>query len=513
MSHLQRDPTPQRRGPARSPDLINEKKNMSRSPVPPQQNLPQLIQYWGSPIFPRKVSDKSPFVNIKTEEEIFQIIPGESHVVLVSKKNTLSIMGNNDYGQLGLGQQTQKTEKATVPIPLSIPDKPQISKVFTGSDFTFAISSRAEVFSWGLNLKGQLGHGNFDNIFVPTKVSTLSPSGKSGNTLTIPSNDVLCLLGPAEMIVLISCGALHTLALTNTGRIFACGYGETFALGLGSTRTSNMFQEIPHFKDSALKIEKIAAGVSHSGCLVNGQIYVWGTLGTSKALTYQKPVALPVSSEAIDFVLGDLLTVVLNSKGEVLTIGDNIDGQMGTDSVNPTGLNKVNLPYKAEYIACGMNHVIALSKSKIFAWGSNRFGQINPRDPSVGIDIPTELEWVTDSLPFAIFCGPLQTYLISKKPIAISEKREADEEVLLVLKKEVESFKAKTTLLKKENDKLKEEIKQLYSTISNIDSKTDDYSRGDSNDGSDDSKLISHAQVQVRTQEEQNSPAILRNRF
>ncbi len=511
MSHLQRDPTPQRRGPTRSPDLINEKKNMSRSPAPPQQNLPQLIQYWGSPIFPRKVSDKSPFVNIKTDEEIFQIIPGESHVLLVSKKNTLSIMGNNDYGQLGLGQQSQKSEKATVPIPLSIPDKTQISKVFTGSDFTFAISSRAEVFSWGLNLKGQLGHGNFDNCLVPTKVSSISPSGKSGNTLTIPNNDVLGLLGSAEMIVLISCGALHTLALTNTGRIFACGYGETHALGLGTTRTSNIFQEIPHFKDSALKIEKIAAGVSHSGCLVNGQIYVWGTLGSSKGLTYQKPFALPLSSEAIDFVLGDLLTVVLNSKGEVLTIGDNIDGQLGTDSVNPIGLNKVNLPYKAEYIACGMNHIIALSKSKIFAWGSNRFGQINPRDPSVAIDVPTELEWVTDSLPFAIFCGPLQTYLISKKPITINERREADEEVLLVLKKEVESFKAKTVLLKKENDKLKEEIKQLYSTISNIDSKTDDYSRGDSNDGSDDSELISHAQVQVRAEEEQNAQTVFRN--
>jgi alpha-tubulin suppressor-like RCC1 family protein len=506
MSQVQRDPTPQRRGPARSPDVVNnDKKNLSRSPAPQSQNGPQVIQFWGSSIFPKKISDKSSFTQIKSDEEIFQIIPGESHVLFVSKKNALFILGNNDYGQLGLG----KIERAISPTLLSISDKHQISKVFTGSDFTFAMSSRAEIFSWGLNLKGQLGHGHFDNVDTPTRVRALSPSGAtSSNNLSIPSNFSESLLGPAEMIVLISCGSLHSLALTNNGRIFSCGYGETYALGLGNTKTFSNFQEIPYFKDSSMKIEKISAGVSHSGCLINGQVYVWGTLGTSKALIHPKPNVMQINSEAIDFVLGDLLTVVLNSKGEVFTMGDNIDGQLGCDNVTNSSVPiKVNLLYKAEYIACGMNHVIALSKSKIFAWGSNRFGQINPRDPSIFIDVPTELEWVTDSFPFAIFCGPLQTYLISKKLISVSEKKEADEEVLLLLKKEVESFKAKTSLLKKENDKLKDEIKQLYSTISNIDSKNDDTSRADSNDGSDDSSLISNEKVQIGIKKEQNSSA------
>ena len=41
------------------------------------------------------------------------------------------------------------------------------------------------------------------------------------------------------MVVKMSCGPLHSVALTNRGRIFACGYGEKYALGTGKARTTN----------------------------------------------------------------------------------------------------------------------------------------------------------------------------------------------------------------------------------------------------------------------------------
>lgn len=50
-----------------------------------------------------------------------------------------------------------------------------------------------------------------------------------------------CILGPAEMIILIACGALHSLALSNNGRLFACGFGETNALGLVCSKNISTF--------------------------------------------------------------------------------------------------------------------------------------------------------------------------------------------------------------------------------------------------------------------------------
>lgn len=43
----------------------------------------------------------------------------------------------------------------------------KIASVTCGTDHTFALTTKGEVFSWGLNLKGQLGLGHYDNVSTP----------------------------------------------------------------------------------------------------------------------------------------------------------------------------------------------------------------------------------------------------------------------------------------------------------------------------------------------------------
>lgn len=38
-----------------------------------------------------------------------------------------------------------------------------------------------------------------------------------------------------------ACGPLHSLMLSNKNRIFACGYGEKSALGVGKAKSYNEF--------------------------------------------------------------------------------------------------------------------------------------------------------------------------------------------------------------------------------------------------------------------------------
>lgn len=77
------------------------------------------------------------------------------------------------------------------------------------------------------------------------------------------------------------------------------------------------------------------------------------------------------------------MTVVLTESKEVFVMGSNIDGQLGIkevkkfSSIHPM---KVNIPNEIDLIMCGLNHVFALNSKRniIFAWGSNKHGQINP---------------------------------------------------------------------------------------------------------------------------------------
>lgn len=85
------------------------------------------------------------------------------------------------------------------------------------------------------------------------------------------------LLSGDEVVVRVACGPLHSVALTNRGRIFACGYGEKYALGTGRPRNTNEFVELK-VKHSG-KIDKVEAGCSSTGYLSGGRVYVAGTVG------------------------------------------------------------------------------------------------------------------------------------------------------------------------------------------------------------------------------------------
>lgn len=54
------------------------------------------------------------------------------------------------------------------------------------------------------------------------------------------------------------------------------------------------------------------------------------------------------------------------------------------------------LAQKAEILAVGLNHVFAINFTcgKIFAWGSNRQGQINPGSLLDSFSKPTEMSWL-----------------------------------------------------------------------------------------------------------------------
>ena len=110
------------------------------------------------------------------------------------------------------------------------------------------------------------------------------------------------LLATSERVVEIACGGLHTLVLTNRNRVLATGFGDTYALGIDKPMTICSFKEVnwfaQNFNYSDSSIEKLSCGVSHSGCIISGKLYVWGILGLNQEMHYKTPtlINLPISS-------------------------------------------------------------------------------------------------------------------------------------------------------------------------------------------------------------------------
>lgn len=427
----------------------------------------QSIQFWGKG-WSESRSDS--VKEIHSTEEICEIIPGEAHVFLRTSKQKFLVVGLNDFGQLGV----EAISELQSPTDLHLTESISIVKLFTGPDYVFALGAKQELLSWGLNFRGQLGIGpaqNHEKLNVSqTSAHSLSfvsaPTHVKGLSSKYKFEDFF--LKGAEGVVSIACGSLHSVLLTDFGRVFVCGAGETFALGLGNKKSISVFSELSFFRETELKVEKVRAGVAHSGALVNGQVYAWGFLGKDPQLRLKRPNLLVTDSQIHDFVMGDMLTVLLTNGGDILTLGENSHCQLGFTGDAKLTLTPVALSCKIESVNCGLNHVIAISKKKIFGWGSNEGGQLVPYSSEKFFDKPEELGWLCNSDVLDVICGPLTTFLISKKPVEIPKYLNNNEEtakIIRVLDREIENFKKMADNLKTINEGLQQDITDLYSTL------------------------------------------------
>ncbi|GAB2238137.1 hypothetical protein Droror1_Dr00016039 [Drosera rotundifolia] len=202
---------------------------------------------------------------------IRQVSCGAVHVVALSDEGILQAWGYNEYGQLGRGVTSEGLQG---PCVLSAyfryldeaPELVKICQVSCGEYHTAAISENGDVYTWGLGTMGQLGHCSLqygDKELLPRRLVGLE----------------------GIFIRNISCGGVHTCAISEKGALYAWGGGQVGQLGLGPQMGSTSFI----FKDSEKMLRNIPALViprgvqlvacGHSHTLIStreGRIHGWG---------------------------------------------------------------------------------------------------------------------------------------------------------------------------------------------------------------------------------------------
>ncbi|MDR2081388.1 MAG: hypothetical protein LBP54_05825 [Campylobacteraceae bacterium] len=184
-----------------------------------------------------------------SEVKLKTVIAGSDYSFALSDNGKVYAAGDNYYGQLGLRNATNRKTFTEV---AELNDK-NITAITAGYYHSLALSDNGKVYAAGYNYYGQLGLG--DNV--------------SRNVFT----EVTDLVG--KNIVAVSAKGDFSLALSKDGKVYAAGRNDNGELGLGDKINRNIFTKVASLNSKNIII--ISVGVVHSMALSNdGKVYATG---------------------------------------------------------------------------------------------------------------------------------------------------------------------------------------------------------------------------------------------
>jgi alpha-tubulin suppressor-like RCC1 family protein len=222
---------------------------------------------------------------------IVAIAGGSGHAIALRSDGTVWAWGDNTYGDLGNGTNTQRDYAAPV---LGLTNAIAIA---SGDFHCFALCSDGRVWGWGLNEVDELGIGNENDQATPILISGLTNAvalaGGYYHSIALLSNGTIRAWGdnlfgeigdissstPVPVpglsnIVSIACGQIHNLFIDKNGNLFAWGNDADGQFGDGGTDDGNT---APYLLTTVSNVTAIAGGAESSIISTgNGNIYTFG---------------------------------------------------------------------------------------------------------------------------------------------------------------------------------------------------------------------------------------------
>lgn len=258
-----------------------------------------IVKYRGVPVKQGKC-----IINIHADSDFVQVAGGGYHTLALKDDGTVWAWGNNDYGQLGTGNNI------TSYIPQKVQGLEDIIQISTRGDHNLALCDDGTVWAWGLNNYAQLGDGTVIDSNKPVQITELNN------------------------IKEVSAGHMFSLAVDYLGEVYSWGSNKSGQLGIGSDYA---FYKTPQKIAGLTNIQTISAGNTHALAMsyLDG-VYSWGNndygqLGDGTTESSLSPVQL-TDLTGLDGVVAGNNNSFFFSNQSLQVCGANVNGELGLGS-------------------------------------------------------------------------------------------------------------------------------------------------------------------------------------
>jgi alpha-tubulin suppressor-like RCC1 family protein len=327
------------------------------------------------------------FTHIETEDEYYgvkKVEVGSFHTIIEKSDGSVWVVGRNEFGQLGLGDNFNRYKFVKLS---SFFDNPR--SIGCGINFSVIQVADGSIWTTGDNSCGQLAMGDYVDRNVFTNIS--------GGFTNSPN---------------IWMGGEHWFLKRVNGWVYGVGRNDVGQLGSGDYDNKNVF-----FQTTVSEPKIFATGANFSYYLKeDGSTYSTGNNESGQLCT-----DLVTKRNSFDWVDTDIVVVsniiaggehviIIDESDKIYGCGDNTLGQLGLgDNEDRFELTYMGIT-SVDFVRAGFHHTFVQRKSAdVYSTGYNAFGQlgITGGDQYSFVEVPK----INGSVD--IICGTIGYHTIS----------------------------------------------------------------------------------------------------
>lgn len=291
--------------------------------------------------------------------DIVAISAGAQHSLALRADGTVLAWGNNEDGELGIGDLLPSFSARPVPV-VGITDAVAIAAC---SFHSLAVLGDGTVRAWGQNLYGKVGIAPQVALWVTT------PAQVEGLTDVID----------------VACGEHTSFAIKSDGTLWAWGYNGLGQLGDGT----ELHRTAPVQVSGLTNVVDVASSRVHTLALrSDGTVWAWGDSGyVGRGWAYQQqtphtlvPAQVPGIQSATGIAAAGTHSLVRHADGTVSAWGLNLNGELGDPTVFLSAVEPIVVPglsgVSEVFAGTEYNSAAILADASVLTWGNNEYGKL-----------------------------------------------------------------------------------------------------------------------------------------
>ena len=251
---------------------------------------------------------------LSTTKDWESVSVGHGHILALKNDGSLWVLGDNEFGQLGLGYIGNEITGEPVRLGTDTWEY-----VCAGSTYSFGIKSDGTLWSWGHNNQGQLGLGDTNDRDEPTEITSYGTDDWEmiSTSNAINSNEYQTVIG-----------------IQSDGTLWGWGDNNSGVISIGNPDTT-----IPYQLGSATDWENVSVGSAFAVGIKGGALKSWGS----------------------------------NDQNGTLGIGSNSPSSFPFNA----GIQTPSSDTDWIDVSCGPDFILAIKGNELYGWGNNDQYQLN----------------------------------------------------------------------------------------------------------------------------------------